>query len=69
MSDIKQEFEKAFYEKFTGTNNERHAALWAAKWMAERCANYIEHESLPDAYSEPCLEEFAKEIRQMAKEL
>ena len=53
----------------TATQLNTPVALWAAGWMAEKCANYIESQSLPDAYSEPCLEDFGKEIRQLAREL
>ena len=31
----------------------------------ERVAQYIENQSLPNCYSEPCLAEFAEEIRAM----
>lgn len=41
---------------------ERYAEL-AIQAEREACAKYIESCSLPDSYSEPCLAEFAKEIR------
>lgn len=35
------------------------------KQERERVAQYIENQSLPDCYSEPCLAEFAEDIRAM----
>jgi hypothetical protein len=34
-----------------------------AQHEREACAKFIENCSLPDSYSEPCLVEFAKDIR------
>lgn len=42
---IREEFEKAlsaFYEDSEYTATEKEIALWAAKWMAERCAKRME---------------------------
>ncbi len=40
----------------------------AQKEAYERAASYIENESLPDCYSEPCLDDFAGAIRKLAED-
>jgi hypothetical protein len=65
---IKEEFEKAFEEKYgTLRTNEWHfqrmSSLWAAKWMGERCAKVAE------GSGHYCLSDTAKAIRTLAKEL
>ena len=38
MSEIRKDFDRAYQERYGIKPDETHAALWAAKWMAERCA-------------------------------
>jgi len=63
MSEISKEFEKAFTDNCASwkMDDERAAALWAALWAMERCANI----------SETCENEehAAKEIRKMVADL
>jgi len=66
---IKEEFRKAYTEYrdasgafWTGDG----VALWAAKWMAERCAkDIVSTDPVKGWVREKC----AEEIRQLAKEL
>lgn len=68
---IKEEFEKAFkYWELEVFKNRRitctshkEAALWAAKWMAEKCANELYGQKIADG-SDP-----GETIRQLSKEL
>ena len=47
MTDFRKEFEKAFEEKYPNgnkppfSNHNFNAAIWAAKWMANRCAQEV----------------------------
>lgn len=44
---LREEFEKAFIEQWNilEPNQARlEEAIWAAKWMAERCADLTDHE-------------------------
>lgn len=64
MSEIKSEFEKAFekaefsknhtFGSIYGTTGQLlHSgkiALWAAKWMAERCAKEINYQALEEKF-------------------
>lgn len=69
---IREEFEKEIQTKYPrqlamGKAKSPYAlqydsALWAARWMAERCANIIMKLA-------PGCDDVADEIRQMAKEL
>jgi len=59
MIQIREEFEKAFNSE--GFDN-FDSALWAAKWMAERCANHI-------LLSDLTKMALASEIRKIANEL
>ncbi len=47
---IKEEFDKAFKDNFSGlrgaTRTPEKSALFGAKWMAERCAQLLEHNGL-----------------------
>lgn len=65
---IKEEFEKAFQDKVYNKPESqlfsRRCAVWAAKWMAERCAEHLDTRDVPCRGSH-----YAKEIRQLAKEL
>ena len=63
----REEFEKAFKElDCNGELGLDHAtALWAAKWMGERCVNLIE-ESQPEP---PCRTQCADQIRELLKGL
>lgn len=54
--NIKEELTEAFEQAFPITMNNTH--VWAAKWMAERCALLVEANGL-----------HADGIRQLAKEL
>lgn len=71
---IKEEFEKAFKQRFTKQETSTVTttfvlpeviALWAAKWMAEMCALIAGENWLSD--DAPVL--IADRIRQLAKEL
>ena len=71
MSQIREEFEKAFVAakglKFPMMAVDDHASsLWAAKWMAERCAEIADKRG-------PVIGGFSlissSELRQLAKEL
>lgn len=72
---LREEFEKAFETDGWSLDHDFGLALWAAKWMAERCAKVAEslmtgekeesHESAKDARSFVT----AYTIRQLAKEL
>lgn len=55
-------FEKHQVFYFTSPELKAFAKL-VAKHEREACAKFIENCSLPDSYSEPCLVEFAKDIR------
>jgi hypothetical protein len=46
----------------------QEAIKQAKREALEEAAKFIEKQSLPDRYSEPCLEHFADEIRRMAEE-
>lgn len=62
---IKEEFEKEFNEWLMkrGETFPSDSALWAAKWMAERCARVAQGRG-------PMEGDFiASEIRQLAKEM
>ena len=61
---IREEFDKAYEFDKPGPTAERKVALWAARWMAERCAK--ECDSIV-AVSGPLA--YGMEIRQLAKEL
>lgn len=71
MSDIRKEFEKAFYEKYPLDGREHNpgrVALWAAKWMAERCAK--EAPMVTRCVNKcACHHEVADRIHQLAKDL
>ena len=79
---IRTEFEKArrdAYPKYPNIWTPDESALWAAKWMAERCAKQADEKYLDanaaDTQSEcdrgmsTASYEIASEIRQLAKEL
>jgi hypothetical protein len=58
--------EGEYHPDFHTVSDERfYAIAFEAGRQAEReeCAKYIENQSLPDAYSEPCLAWFAEDIR------
>lgn len=65
---LKEEFEKAYWAEFhpvgTSTEDISYKALWAARWMAERCAKEVEkcNGRVPTANS-------AASIRALGKEL
>ena len=75
MTPIRAEFEKAFNEAPASAWTPKAMALWAAKWIAERCAMEIEkHEKVWQEieHQEKCsLQAFdhPEIIRQLAKEL
>ena len=57
-------------QQYVALNEASIAAIKAAKREAFfEAADYIEKQSLPDLYSERCLDEFARDIRNRAKEL
>lgn len=65
MSKAFEKFlEQSKKEGFTVYPGDIHHAAYVA-WNAaiEHAAAYIEQQSLPDMYSEPCLKEFAEAIR------
>ncbi len=65
---IREEFEKAWEKEqwsFKDADDPKHIALWAAKWMAERCANMADE--IKRLNTNP--DELAYDIRQLAKEL
>ena len=79
---IKEEFEKAFEQDDFGQDPESNlipeeqAALWGAKWMAERCAKHSEtstitipNESGGSVTMSKDGGHIADEIRQLAKDL
>ena len=77
---IKEEFEKAFSVWLDNWDNRgnypisKETALWAAKWMAERCAKIsYHHTSVSDweyyKQNNYTGEQIASSIRQLAKEL
>ena len=68
---IKEEFLEALYEfqsKYKEQNDESpeddETALWAAKWMAEKCA-----EEFDGRHGYPLSGEISIQIRQLANEL
>ena len=68
-ASIKEEFEKVFKKEFhmLGNYGRKEAmiyALWAAKWMAKRCADKVE-----GIYYDSNDRTASSEIRQLAKEL
>lgn len=70
MSGIREEFEKAFRERFTLSTGVPipsitgyAEALWAAKWMAERICNHAEQSCGSDKFMS------VDDIRKLAKEL
>lgn len=78
MSNIRKEFDEDFekvVDNFISTDYDRDdqacgeivdkegLALWAAKWMAERCANELYGQKIADG-SDP-----GETIRQLSKEL
>lgn len=73
---IREEFEKAFdnwyWKERKPGESEWATALWAAKWMAERCAVALEEGYRDDlGYGEQTVnsEHWAIYVRQLAKEL
>ncbi len=64
---VREEFEKSFIEAKCSSihGDDFKIALWAAKWMAERCADLVVSEDVDD-HASSFLE---KKIRLLAKEL
>ena len=68
-SELRREFEKAFTIQTTSKNElVWKTALWAAKWMAERCAKEIcPHNGFKSRHM--FCDEHASQIRELSKEL
>lgn len=80
MSGIKEEFEKAFEEfknnpsclnNFKDTVSAYDFAIWAASWMAERCAKEADRQcGVPTYHGHcSCAQLHQAAIRQLSKEL
>lgn len=68
-SPIREEFEKAYHKEYDEYDPCSHLAiaLWAAKWMAERCAKHLEQfNDIGIPWNNQCN---INEIRAVAKEL
>ena len=72
MSEIRKDFDRAYQERYGIKPDETHAALWAAKWVAERCAKQAEHQATICGSSmsrQSTSHDIAYNIRQLSKEL
>lgn len=71
MSKINEEFWKAYENAptFAGAECEQ-AALWAAKWMAKRCADIVKENNCSVEHADCCSSiETEDKLRQLSKEL
>lgn len=68
MSNIKDEFEKAFLEEWKSPDG-KFRAMWAAKWMAERCAKVAEDDRPWNGKKSQGTIRISNAIRQLSKEL
>ena len=64
---IREEFENAFNDWYIQTGNDRYvdpleSALWAAKWMAERCADIVDDYYIEGAITGDTIIKLAKEL-------